>query len=106
MARYGGEEFLVWLPETNVHDAERVTAHIRSEIAATPIPLSQDSNQSLYLTVSIGIAVCRPLQFSFADTDDMIPAADEAVYAAKSAGRNRVLVNIAAPTTETSPACA
>ncbi|MFL6672583.1 MAG: diguanylate cyclase [Massilia sp.] len=81
--RYGGEEFLLMLPETGLDEAqalaERVRAHIE-RLAFTGLP-------ELALTVSIGIAEYRRDE-SIAQA---VARADEALYRAKSGGRNRVM---------------
>jgi diguanylate cyclase (GGDEF)-like protein len=81
-ARYGGEEFVVVLPETALPLALEVAERVRAGVAATPLlkaPL-------LAVTVSIGAAQLRPGQKAGA----LLEAADQAVYAAKHAGRNQV----------------
>lgn len=80
-ARIGGEEFAVVAPDTDeagaVALAERLRLGVRSEFAGTDPPL----------TLSCGVAVHLPGQARY---DDLIEAADRALYAAKRAGRNRV----------------
>jgi two-component system cell cycle response regulator len=95
-ARYGGEEFVVLLPNTDVTSASRLAERIRKEIAASPIALP--SGDSVRITASIGIAEVSP---GPADKDlktlgdSLIARADVALYAAKSAGRDRVVVETA-----------
>lgn len=95
-ARYGGEEFVVLLPDTNVEAAQCLAERIRGEIAGSPIGLP--CGESIRITASIGIAEVAPLR---ADTDlktlgdSLIARADVALYAAKSAGRDRVIVEAA-----------
>ena len=95
-ARYGGEEFIVLLPDTNVAAAQRLAERIRGEIGGAPIGLP--NGQSITITASIGIAEVAPAQ---ADKDlktlgdSLIARADVALYAAKSAGRDRVMVEAA-----------
>jgi len=89
--RYGGEEFAVLLPQTDAENA-RVLAHeICAGIAAEPITL--DTGDQIRLTVSIGVAAAaaqdrRPPREA---GEALLQAADEAVYRAKEAGRNRVV---------------
>ena len=95
-ARYGGEEFVVLLPDTNVEAAEKLAERIRAEIAASPIDLP--SGESVTITASIGIAeVSPPPDAEDLKTlgDSLIARADVALYAAKSAGRDRVMVEAA-----------
>ncbi len=95
-ARYGGEEFVVLLPDTNVEAAGKLAERIRHEIAAAPIELP--SGESVTITVSIGIAEVSPAPDA-RDLktlgDSLIARADVALYAAKSAGRDRVMVEAA-----------
>jgi diguanylate cyclase (GGDEF)-like protein len=95
-ARYGGEEFVVLLPDTNVEAAEHLAERIRREIAASPIDLP--AGGSVTITASIGIAeVSPPPDAEDLKTlgDSLIARADVALYAAKSAGRDRVMVEAA-----------
>ena len=79
-ARYGGEEFAVLLPETDAEGAMEVAERLRLAIADYPW------NQQP-ITVSIGIACLLPGMESAADLMEHV---DQALYAAKGAGRNRV----------------
>jgi len=85
-ARYGGEEFVVLLPDTPNEGAVRVAEKIRKKIEETGFRVSEEI---LHLTVSIGICAVTP---SRADaTKEIFARADEALYEAKGAGRNRVV---------------
>ena len=89
--RYGGEEFAVLLPQTDAENA-RVLAHeICTGIAAEPIAL--DTGEEIRVTVSIGVAAARAQDRRPAREagEALLQAADEAVYQAKEAGRNRVV---------------
>lgn len=95
-ARFGGEEFVVLLPNTDVESAQRLAERIRRAIAATPIDLP--CGDTVTITVSIGIAEVHPAP----DAEDLktlgdslLARADVALYAAKSAGRDRVIVEAA-----------
>jgi two-component system, cell cycle response regulator len=83
LCRYGGEEFVVLLPQTSWNQAYRLAERLREGIAATAIPLCHGEIQ---ITVSIGLSCLTP-QLS---GDDLVKAADTALYKAKQAGRNRV----------------
>ncbi len=85
LARYGGEEFVVLLPETPREGAEVVMERLRERVANTPVVL--DDGREVTLTVSVGLAAFQP---SDANVEQLIKRADEAVYAAKRGGRNRV----------------
>ncbi len=86
-ARYGGEEFCVLLPETPVEGAREFAQRLRLAVEARGFPAQ---GQHLRCTVSIGVASCPSPRVS--DEEDLIRLADEALYEAKSAGRNRVVV--------------
>jgi diguanylate cyclase (GGDEF)-like protein len=80
--RTGGEEFVVLLPRSSAEDALRVAEDLRSRVEQAEL-LPQHP-----LTVSIGVAMQRVAQ----DADDWVLAADQALYEAKRAGRNRVVM--------------
>lgn len=83
-ARYGGEEFAIVLPETSTHTARELAERIRHQIERARC---QFDGQSLTITLSIGVAAVR-------DDDEtaqaVIGRADQMLYEAKHAGRNRV----------------
>jgi diguanylate cyclase (GGDEF)-like protein len=92
-ARYGGEEFVVLLPGTEVASALLLAERIRTAVSESPINLPNGENVTI--TASIGISDVRPAPE--ADDlktvgDSLIARADVALYAAKSAGRDRVVV--------------
>jgi len=84
-ARYGGEEFVLVLPETTHDDAMTMAERIRERIQAHSFT---GQIRSLKATISIGVAT-YPAPF-ISSIDDLIREADEALYRAKAAGRNRV----------------
>ena len=84
VARYGGEEFMVLLPETGDRGALVAAERIRGAVAAHPVAIG---GRDISVTVSIGVA-SFPENGESAET--LIAAADQAMYAAKHAGRNRV----------------
>jgi diguanylate cyclase (GGDEF)-like protein len=87
--RYGGEEFVVAMPRTEAREALLAAERIRRVIEEHPF--AHREKQPLgCVSISGGVAV-----FPFDGTDgvDLVRRADEALYRAKSAGRNRVLVH-------------
>lgn len=91
--RYGGEEFGVILPETGSDQGLEVAERIRSVVAREPIELPDGG--SLRITVSVGIAT---FPGGARDEQQLVSAADLALYQAKRTGRNRVCVADAAET--------
>jgi diguanylate cyclase (GGDEF)-like protein len=88
VGRWGGEEFVVALPETTPDAAAAVAESLRAAIAGTPI---EAHGAALHVTVSIGVAA-----WIGEDLEDVVDRADRALYAAKAAGRDRVVVEPAA----------
>lgn len=80
-ARYGGEEFSVVLPETTTAGAFTMAQNIREAVEQLPGELT--------MTVSIGIATWA--QGPYDELDQLLLAADKALYQAKASGRNRVV---------------
>jgi diguanylate cyclase (GGDEF)-like protein len=86
VARYGGEELAVLLPRLNLEAARRIGESIRSDLAAARIEFD---GEVLQVTTSVGLAAFP----DHADSvDELIAAADAALYLAKANGRNRVEV--------------
>ena len=83
VGRYGGEEFLVVLNKCDPSSAVARAENLRNIVAAKPILLS---TKSMTVTISIGVALTT--DFPNRDADDILHAADMALYAAKEAGRN------------------
>lgn len=79
VGRYGGEEFCMLLPDTNAQGAQRVAERVRRAVQETAV----DGNA---ITVSIGVAVSQAGAPSIEAT---LAHADQALYSAKRAGRNR-----------------
>jgi len=84
-ARYGGEEFVLILPETAHEDALTIAERLRSRVEKH---LFTGALKGLKVTVSMGVAT-YPTDF-IASLADLVREADEAMYRAKTAGRNRV----------------
>lgn len=88
-ARYGGEEFLVLMPGCSRHAALERAERLRAGIEAACMEHAASPVQGC-VTVSIGLATQHPA--SGVDPAALVRAADEALYAAKAAGRNRVMM--------------
>ncbi|MBI1774845.1 MAG: PleD family two-component system response regulator [Proteobacteria bacterium] len=86
VARYGGEEFVVVMPDTNPDLAMLVAERLRQRIEDVPVIL-RDTGAAVTVSVSIGVAHA----LGTGDTpDELVKRADQALYAAKRQGRNRV----------------
>jgi diguanylate cyclase (GGDEF)-like protein len=85
LSRYGGEEFAIMLPETDMESALSVAERLRAAIAEASV---ETEKGPLYFTASLGVAA---LEGQTADLGWLIERADSALYAAKNAGRNRVM---------------
>jgi diguanylate cyclase (GGDEF)-like protein len=86
VARYGGEEFIVLLPEVDIHTASQVAERLRR--SAVDVPMVTDQG-NVVISLSLGVVQIRE------DTHDLamlIDLADQAMFAAKQNGRNRVEV--------------
>ncbi|MDM4764749.1 sensor domain-containing diguanylate cyclase [Pelomonas sp. SE-A7] len=95
IARWGGEEFVVLLPRTHAAHAAEIAERIRVAIAARPLPLP--GGGSLPVTASIGVAMLRidpKLREPRLIAEGLLKQADQALYAAKEGGRNRVVRDV------------
>lgn len=88
-ARYGGEELAVLLADTDADQAAAVAEAIRAGVEALSLPHSQNAPLDR-VTVSIGLACFDPLQHPVMTAQALFTEADNALYKAKSSGRNRV----------------
>jgi two-component system cell cycle response regulator len=84
LGRYGGEEFMLVLPSCTADHAAEVAERARRAVADTPVITA---GAIVSISASFGVA---PAGGSMLDLDRVIRAADEALYRAKRAGRNRV----------------
>ncbi len=91
-ARFGGDEFVVLLPEADATQALTCLERIRLRIARTRVAGAEEGD-----TASAGIAVFDPTVRASVSVSAWLRQADAALYAAKAAGRNRVLVAHGAP---------
>lgn len=87
VVRYGGEEMAILLPDTGISDALRFAERVRQTIEQKAVEYEQ--GKTLNMTVSIGVATLTKSETSA----DLIKCADEALYYAKSHGRNQVKFN-------------
>jgi two-component system, cell cycle response regulator len=86
VGRFGGEEFVVVCEETDERGAEQLAERIRTELAAVKFPTELGT---LQVTCSVGVA---PFPSAGAGWEQLFKATDEALYASKRGGRNRVTV--------------
>ena len=86
VARYGGEEFVVLMTETELAEALLVAQRVCRCAAESPV---SGGGVPVATTVSVGVA---GISAECASLEDLLKCADQALYAAKSAGRNRVEV--------------
>jgi diguanylate cyclase (GGDEF)-like protein len=90
VGRWGGEEFLILLPETDEAEALRVAERLRAAVEAKPFIV--EGEVTLKVTISVGVAALDAPAQSALVLDALIRMADDALYRAKDAGRNRVEV--------------
>lgn len=86
LGRLGGEEFAILLPNTHAADAVIVAERVREGVAGIAIPTD---NGLVKFTTSVGVA---EMSASDATVDNLLRRADTALYDAKAAGRNRVVI--------------
>ena len=89
--RHGGEEFVVVMPDTELEDARRTAERIRVHVAGAPFRVMNGA-ELLTVTISIGVACSTGASDKAAS---LLKRADEAVYVAKSNGRNKVVARAA-----------
>jgi two-component system cell cycle response regulator len=88
VGRYGGEEFIVGLPETNMEQSLLIAERMRQNIEEMQLTFPDNPQVALRITASFGITSC--VIESFEKIDSVIKLADDALYRAKTEGRNRV----------------
>lgn len=96
VGRLGGEEFAIVLVETGEEQAREIAERLRESVAAAEIPLA--ASPPLNFTTSIGLATATAADADFAA---VLKRADQALYEAKKAGRNRVCVHSSPVSAET-----
>ncbi|MCK4602578.1 MAG: diguanylate cyclase [Phycisphaerae bacterium] len=87
VGRYGGEEFLIVLPNCDLQAATLLAQRLCDEIAAKPFKAGEGE---MPVTISLGAATCS--EDDGLDVEALIQSADAAMYSAKAAGRNRVVL--------------
>jgi len=87
LGRFGGEEFVILLPETKLEDARNIAERLRLLIAETPF---ETEIGPINTTISIGVAIKE--KTTTMSIDQLLSRADRAMYRAKQAGRNRVII--------------
>lgn len=86
LCRYGGEEFAILLPETTLQSAREVAERLR--VAAVKLQFTS-IHADINITISLGIST---MPGDTADLETLLDQADEALYSAKTSGRNRVCI--------------
>jgi two-component system cell cycle response regulator len=89
LVRYGGEEFLVLLPETDSEGALGLAERLRAAIAEAPIVAATESGERYEISIRASVGVSW-LDDGMYDATLLVAAADDALYRAKSRGRDRV----------------
>ena len=90
VGRQGGEEFVVVMPDIDLTSAEAAAERLRRGFCDQPMTLDDGEHVvEMPLTISIGVAALEPSDQQFSH---LLRRADRALYAAKAAGRNRVMV--------------
>ncbi len=87
VARYGGEEFVLILPEAGLEEATMIAERIRRLVEQTPLTIGK---VQMNITVSLGISNFPTHRAK--SKEELVKMADQALYEAKRAGRNRVCV--------------
>lgn len=94
IARYGGEEFILLAPSTSPDELVLAGERIRKTIELVDIEIA--SGEHLNITASFGVATLSVPELD-GDAAQLVKAADEALYEAKAAGRNRVMLSTSFP---------
>lgn len=91
VGRQGGEEFVVLMPDIGLDNARRAAERLRASFEDRPLLISDGERRvGVSLTVSVGVATLEPADQQFSH---LLRRADRAMYAAKAAGRNRVMLD-------------
>lgn len=87
--RYGGEEFIAYLPETTSQDALHAGERLRATIADLRLKISADGGAEIQVGLTVSVGITALPESPFEQVSEMVAAADQALYRAKSGGRNR-----------------
>jgi len=88
VGRFGGEEFVVLLPDVHAAEAHLVAERIRQAVMRIQVPVDADAELVTGLSTSIGVAIYPD---AGTGVQELLDAADTALYRAKNAGRNQVV---------------
>ena len=91
IARYGGEEFTILLPHTSASQGKRLAERVRRSTESFDFP-EASGDGPVSITVSAGVATF-PINDRIQEAEHLVAAADNALYRAKAAGRNRTHVD-------------
>jgi diguanylate cyclase (GGDEF)-like protein len=100
LARYGGEEFAVVMPGAGMEGAIALGERLRAGVEALDIP-GTELGDARHVTISVGAAATEDARATSAE--DLVSAADRALYEAKQTGRNRVVGSAWRPSSSVSP---
>jgi diguanylate cyclase (GGDEF)-like protein len=92
IGRFGGEEFAILLPHTDMVSALQITERLRAKLAEITVAANHGTGPQIPLRVTVSIGVAT-LETSRRDLDDLLAAADAALYRAKAQGRNQVCLS-------------
>lgn len=91
-ARYGGEEFILLLQNKSQSEAQNIAEDLLTTIKQSPVPIP---GGEITVTTSIGLAIMTPQRNT--NPDDILKSADDLLYKAKDAGRDRIFSSPEAP---------
>jgi len=90
VARYGGEEFVFVLPDTDLDDARQIAERARARVEA--LQEEHEGTDAGVVTISLGVSAMVPMRDN--RPKELVAQADAALYSAKGAGKNRVVVHV------------
>lgn len=88
VGRFGGEEFVILFPQTELKNARAVVDRLHRAVQNHPIRLHDNSGE-IHVTVSVGLVAVEST--NDLEADEIVDAADKALYTAKETGRNKVV---------------